>query len=210
MTPGSHLRSVARLSALAAGTAVIYVLYRSAGWLHPRPTAARERLQGLWARGVLRLLRATLRVSGAPPEPPFFLVSNHLSYLDIVVLYSQVPCSFVAKSEVARWPAIGRLARMAGHLFVDRQRSASLPETLAGMREKLAIGTGVAVFPEATTSPGGEVLPFPLVFLPSRGRNGLPGALRQPLLPHGRRGRLLRRTRSAGGGTWALSATCTD
>ena len=64
-----------------------------------------------WARSLLAILRVDLTIAGKPPEPPFFLVSNHLSYLDIIVISSQVDAAFVAKSEISGWPAVGLIFR---------------------------------------------------------------------------------------------------
>jgi 1-acyl-sn-glycerol-3-phosphate acyltransferase len=62
------------------------------------------------------------------------LVSNHLSYLDIIVLSSIQPCVFVAKGDVARWPLFGWLARAAGTIFVDRDRRLSSPNSIDVIR----------------------------------------------------------------------------
>ena len=113
-----------------------------------------------WARVVLALMGARVERMGAPPPRPFFLVSNHLSYLDVLVLWSQTRCSFLAKSEVARWPLLGPLTRAAGTLYVDRARRGDVIPVIDAVRARLALGEGIVVFPEGTSSPGETVLPF--------------------------------------------------
>src|SRR5438874_5353193 len=79
-----------------------------AGWLHR------------WSRFASRVVGIRVTTRGAMP-PSGLLVSNHLSYLDVIVLSSIRPCVFVAKRDVAGWPLFGWLARAAGTIFVDRQ-----------------------------------------------------------------------------------------
>jgi 1-acyl-sn-glycerol-3-phosphate acyltransferase len=88
------------------------------------------------------------------------LVSNHLSYLDIVVLSSIRPCVFVAKRDVARWPLFGWLAHAAGTIFVDRERRFSSAKVVNGIRDTIAGGSLVVLFPEGTSSDGLTLLPF--------------------------------------------------
>jgi 1-acyl-sn-glycerol-3-phosphate acyltransferase len=125
-----------------------------------------------WARGTARIIGMRLHVEGAPPRPPFFLVSNHLGYVDVLVIASQVPCVFVAKSEIADWPLMGRLGRAANTLFISRENKRDLPDMLAKIERELRRGVGVVVFPEGTSSRGAEVLPFraPLLEVAARGK----------------------------------------
>jgi 1-acyl-sn-glycerol-3-phosphate acyltransferase len=88
------------------------------------------------------------------------LVSNHLSYLDIIILSSIRPCVFVAKRDVASWPVFGWLARAAGTIFVDRERRFSSTNTVDLIGKAIAGGSVVALFPEGTSSDGSTVLPF--------------------------------------------------
>lgn len=126
--------------------------------------------QTLWARASLRILRLRVRVAGDPPRPPFFLVSNHLSYVDILVIASQLPCVFVSKAEVATWPVMGRVVRAVGTIFVDRARKGDVPRVLQALERAFAVGRGVVLFPEGTSSAGETVQPFrsPLLELPAR------------------------------------------
>jgi 1-acyl-sn-glycerol-3-phosphate acyltransferase len=113
-----------------------------------------------WARVVLRILGVRVAIAGVPPPRPFLLVSNHLSYLDVLVFWSAVESRFLARADLARWPLLGPLTRAAGTLYVDRDRRSAVSPALAAVRSALARGEGVVVFPEGTSSPGAEVLPF--------------------------------------------------
>jgi len=88
------------------------------------------------------------------------IVSNHLSYLDIVVLATRMPCVFVAKREVAGWPVFGWFARRSGTIFVDRENRRDVARANHEIAAALAAGVRVVIFPEGTTSGGDKVLPF--------------------------------------------------
>lgn len=113
-----------------------------------------------WARAMCGILGLHVEVEGAPPEGGFLLVCNHLSYLDVLAIMSQLDARLLSKAEVADWPALGFMARFGGTLFVDRTRRRDLPRVLGEIRGVLAEGRGVVFFPEGTSSPGLEVLPF--------------------------------------------------
>lgn len=142
--------------------------------LAPWP-GARVRVQGLafrlWSRGLCRVFGVRVRVEGPPPpRPPFFLVANHLSYLDIIALGTQLPCVFVAKAEIDSWPLFGALCRAVNTIFIDRKAKRKLHGVIERIEETLAAGQGVVIFPEGTSGAGHEVLPFrsPLLELPAR------------------------------------------
>ena len=95
------------------------------------------------------------------------LVSNHLSYLDIIVLSSIRPCVFVAKRNVASWPLFGWLAKAAGTVFVDRGRRFQTRKGVDVIESAIASGSVVVLFPEGTSSDGSTVLPFKSALLES-------------------------------------------
>jgi len=95
------------------------------------------------------------------------LVGNHLSYLDIVILSSIRPCVFVAKRDVASWPLFGWLAKVAGTVFVDRDRRFRAPKSVDVIEGAIAAGSVVVLFPEGTSSDGSTVLPFKSALLES-------------------------------------------
>jgi 1-acyl-sn-glycerol-3-phosphate acyltransferase len=171
--PRTRLRILPRVSAFLAALRLLAIAISIAllalCWLLRLParlisaraaTRLRERQMRTWARAVLALMNVRVERLGTPPPRPFFLVSNHLSYLDVLILWSQTPCSFLAKSEVARWPLLGPLTRAAGTLYVDRTRRSDVLPTLDAVRARLALDEGIVVFPEGTSSPGVTVLPF--------------------------------------------------
>jgi 1-acyl-sn-glycerol-3-phosphate acyltransferase len=102
-----------------------------------------------------------LELSGAAPSHgPVLLVSNHLSWLDILVLHAARHCRFVSKADVKHWPLIGTLATGAGTLYIERENRRHVMHVIHHMAESLRAGEIVAVFPEGTTGDGRAVLPF--------------------------------------------------
>ena len=115
-----------------------------------------------------------VEVSGEPPRAPFCLVSNHLSYVDIVLLGSRLGCVFVAKGEVSDWPVIGFLARAAGTIFVNRRSKRDALRVLEIIERRIGLGDGVVIFAEGTSSRGDTVLPLKPALLEWAARTGLP------------------------------------
>jgi 1-acyl-sn-glycerol-3-phosphate acyltransferase len=115
-------------------------------------------LQGS-ARGVLKCLGIRSRVEGSPPTYGL-VVSNHLSYLDIIIISSTMPCFFVAKADVGRWPYFGAAARSGGTIFLDRSSLASAMSVADQMTERFKLPVPVLLFPEGTSTDGSEVLRF--------------------------------------------------
>jgi 1-acyl-sn-glycerol-3-phosphate acyltransferase len=131
--------------------------------------AGLERTLRAWHRALLRALRIRLEVTGGDrfgaPGVGVLVVSNHMSWLDLVALGAVQPLRMVAKSEVRGWPVIGLLARRAGTVFVDRERLSTLPRTITVVSGALASGVAIGAFPEGTTWCGGASGRFrPAVF----------------------------------------------
>ena len=106
------------------------------------------------ARVALRALGVRWSVKGRLPARRALVVANHISWLDTVVLLAAGVPRLVAKSEVRHWPLVGRIAARQGGVFLDRSRPRALPVAVAGVRDVLAGGGVIAVFPEGTTSCG--------------------------------------------------------
>jgi 1-acyl-sn-glycerol-3-phosphate acyltransferase len=113
-----------------------------------------------WAKMVAMIMNLKMRAQGQPPGPPFFLASNHLSYLDVIAYFTQVHCVFVAKADLAGWPVFGFLAKSANTLFIDRNSKKDIPRVNALIEKAIHESDGVIMFPESTSTEGREVLPF--------------------------------------------------
>lgn len=176
----------------------LQMLARRCGW----------RLAGtlpvLWHRLALATLGVRVAVHGAPATGrPLLVVANHASWLDIAILGSRLPLSFVAKAEVATWPLFGLFARLQRTVFVDRTRRADAGRAAAEMASRMAAGDAIVLFAEGTTSDGNRVLPFRSALLGAARQalaDGTDAVLVQPVavayrarrgLPLGRAGRLL-------------------
>jgi 1-acyl-sn-glycerol-3-phosphate acyltransferase len=136
-----------------ATTALVFPLLRP---------STRRRLIRRWSGRLLRMLAIEARVHGnlPPSGGNLLVVSNHVSWLDVVVLHSVQPVRFIAKSDLARWPLAGRLIRDSGTLFVERERRRDTHRVNRQAAAALAAGDVVAVFPEGTTTDGTTMLPF--------------------------------------------------
>jgi 1-acyl-sn-glycerol-3-phosphate acyltransferase len=112
------------------------------------------------SRGLLVTMGARVESSGEPPRAPFVLVSNHLSYVDILVLASRLDAVFVSKQEVASWPVLGILCRAMGTVFINRESRRDISRVLEEMEGRLQSDVGIVLFPEGTSTDGSEVLRF--------------------------------------------------
>ena len=141
---------------LLYGALLVALLFRLGGarW--------RQRLTRNWSRQLLTLLGIRIeagddnlaRIEGG------LLVGNHISFIDILVINALLPSTFIAKSEVARWPVIGWISRHNGTVFIERGSRKAAHRTRQQMQQALDAGQRVAIFPEGTSTAGDQVLPF--------------------------------------------------
>ena len=88
------------------------------------------------------------------------VVSNHLSYLDILVIASNTPSCFVTSMEIKETPFLGQVTTMGGCLFVERRCKKNIAKEIEELTEGLKYGLNVVIFPEATSTNGESVLRF--------------------------------------------------
>jgi 1-acyl-sn-glycerol-3-phosphate acyltransferase len=164
MTLVKTLRAVLRVAALTAVTLVYWAWLLAsclAPWLLRRDTLGwRLRLMRSWSRACCRIFGLAIEVRGEPPPAPFFLVSNHLSYTDVLVLSTQMSAVFVAKSEIASWPLLGAICRSVGTLFIRRSSRRDVRRVIGEMERLLDRGYGVLVFPEGGIGNGITIQSF--------------------------------------------------
>lgn len=148
-------RAVALAWALTLNLVKLAVMRASGPW-----TAERRALWLQWScRRVLSSLGIHFFVQGEAPRRGL-LVSNHLSYLDILIYSAAVPCVFVSKAEVGKWPYFGFAARQSGTIFIDRSSRASAQKVAQEIGTRLAVRVPILVFPEGTSSDGSAVMRF--------------------------------------------------
>ncbi len=88
------------------------------------------------------------------------LISNHLSYLDILILSSLLPSSYVTSLEMKRTPLLGQICVLAGCVFVNRKNKKNINKEIFEITESLSHGVNVTIFPEATSTNGDSILRF--------------------------------------------------
>lgn len=121
--------------------------------------AGRAWLIRRWARSVAAAFGVRVRLPEPAPREPgrgLLVVSNHVSWLDVVVIAAVFPGRNVAKREVRDWPVIGRMCLRGRTIFIDRERIRALPDTVAEVAEALRSGATVVAFPEGSTWCGRE------------------------------------------------------
>jgi lyso-ornithine lipid O-acyltransferase len=149
-------RSLRLVAHLAFGTLLCAFWLAPFTKLRPRHAARqRARLVRWWMRSLLEILNVHVRSTGTPHAAPALIVSNHISWLDIPCLFAYLDGVFVAKSDVARWPLIGILARSIGTIFLARGWTSDA--TAERMTWQLTRSERVVIFPEGTSSHGTEV-----------------------------------------------------
>jgi lyso-ornithine lipid O-acyltransferase len=173
------LRIAYKLPALLLTTAICAAIPAIIRLVAPgrRGTAGRVSAAAcrLWGRVMCAILSVTREVEGPVPRGGAFLVaSNHVSYLDVLVLASLYPSLFLAKREIASWPVFGWIARGAGTLFIDREQAKDLVRAGREMSDRLKLGLPLTIFPEGRSSSGVTILPFQPSMLEAAARAGVP------------------------------------
>lgn len=130
----------------------------------------RGRIIRRWAGRFLKWLGIRVNVSGSfadsqiaetgvtPESVGRLVIANHVSFLDVFVLNTIVPSSFVAKAEIASWPVFGAIAKAVGTIFIQRGNKRALLEISQNMQAALLEGRTLLMFPEGTTSDGTKML----------------------------------------------------
>jgi 1-acyl-sn-glycerol-3-phosphate acyltransferase len=126
-------------------------------WRPYRPLVRRATRH--WLSCLLDILAVRVEISGTPLQGTVFLVSNHVSWLDIPLIGVQRPVHFLSKAEVRDWPLIGLLAQAVGTLFIRRGSGESQRKSME-IAEHLKCGRTILVFPEGTTTDGRSVKRF--------------------------------------------------
>ncbi len=113
-----------------------------------------------WHRRLLNILSVRVNLVGELELKHGVMVSNHISWLDIVVIGACFPTHFVSKAEVKSWPLVGRLATAAGTLFIERGNNESANQIKDTMKQVIEDESFILFFPEATTTNGVGVKKF--------------------------------------------------
>lgn len=161
INPRGILRAAARSVGLLSVFGAAAIHYALTVPFIPKRSRLRGRALWLqrWSRHCARAIGMRIEQHGTAPSSGM-IVSNHLSYLDILAFSAITPCVFVAKQEVAGWPLLGFFARMAGTIFVNRASRMQVAAANACIESALQAGAIVLLFAEGTSSDGRTVLPF--------------------------------------------------
>lgn len=127
-----------------------------------------------WAKSFVRISGFEVEVVGEKPQAPFFLVSNHLGYIDIPIIRSQIETLYVSKSEVGEWPLAGKIVKDMGTIFIDRRNHRDIPRAGEEILKSLSRGEGVVVFPEGTSGNGRDLLAINSSFFEFPASNEIP------------------------------------
>jgi len=127
------------------------------------PKKQQERIIQFWCKKLLSIFDIRVEVSGLDyhlrSQKKYLIVSNHISWMDIIVIQSIKPSIFVAKSDVASWPLFGWVAQMTGTIFIKRDKVSDIKKALKKIKRRL-VKRSVCIFPEGTSTNGRYVLPF--------------------------------------------------
>ncbi|MDD5578738.1 MAG: lysophospholipid acyltransferase family protein [Methylobacter sp.] len=119
-----------------------------------------NQLKVSWLKCFSRILNLRIKIEGAVVDGAAILVSNHISWLDIIAIGQHMPSCFVAKNDILNWPVIGYLAVQGGTIFIHRGDKQHVRTTAEKMVWLLKQNRKIIAFPEGTTTDGSYVLPF--------------------------------------------------
>jgi len=138
-------------------------------------------IPSIWQKGVCCIFRIKINIIGSPyTGGQVIYVSNHISYLDIPVIGSLLPASFVAKKEVSSWPVFGFLSKLQQTAFISRDR-ADAKQSKDTLGQMLNDGKNLIICPEGTSTDGREILPFKSSLFSIAFKENLAGICIQPI-----------------------------
>ena len=131
--------------------------------------SVKRKLMPSFAKVLARIVGMEISKFGQAPDAPFFLVSNHLGYIDIIPLWIYTGGTFIAKREIREWPFFGTAAKLVGILFIDRENKRDISRVNSLLKGAMNEHQGIILFPEGTSTSGEEVLSFhaPLLQFPA-------------------------------------------
>lgn len=157
----------------ASGFAASTLAYGTAALVRPSLASgleakgkARDRVTAGWSNYLLDLFDVRLEVHGDPGVAGIgrgrgrLVVSNHRSIIDIAVMLSLFGGAVLSRGDLEKWPIVGRAAKNAGTIFVDRSDKKSGAQAIRAMVERLDLHDTICLFPEGTTYEDDEVRPF--------------------------------------------------
>ena len=107
-----------------------------------------HKISQCWMEVLIFLFGLKIISKGSISSKAKAFVSNHISFLDIIVLNSIVPSNFIAKSEIKKWPIIGHLAGKTGTIFINRGDSDDNDNVIKSMKYYLNKDKNIIFFPE--------------------------------------------------------------
>jgi|TARA_X000001036_G_scaffold84357_1_gene76364 1-acyl-sn-glycerol-3-phosphate acyltransferase len=113
-----------------------------------------------WMKVLIFLFGLKIISKGSISTKAKAFVSNHISFLDIIVLNSIVPSNFIAKSEIKKWPIIGHLAGKTGTIFINRGDSDDNDNVIKLMKYYLNKDKNIIFFPEGRIGNGVKIKKF--------------------------------------------------
>lgn len=125
-----------------------------------RAVGAKSPISQLFLKGVCWAVGLKVYTHGDRRSQDVLYVSNHVSWMDIIALGGATGCAFVSKAEVEQWPVIGWLADQIGTVYVKREDRRAVMGQAMELREAVAKGGPVTLFPEGTTNDGITIKPF--------------------------------------------------
>jgi len=137
-----------------------YLVWPTALFSERADRRLRRILLRAWAGSFARIAGIRVFTEGPMPTAPFFLVANHLSYLDMLVLTSLTGCIYVARGDVEHWPVVGFISKALYVIFIDRESRRDTVRVNRLISHAIEMGDAVGVFAESRISPGKDVEPF--------------------------------------------------
>ncbi len=115
-----------------------------------------------WNGGLAKIVNLRVKVYGRIPDGyGGMVVSNHLSYMDIVTHAAILPLRFMPKSDIAKWPLIGWYLGLSLPIWTNRESKQASKKTLRDIVKTMKRGICMVVYPEGTSTDGKSgILPF--------------------------------------------------